>query len=59
MRRTAGGNEVNFIKVESAVRGAPDRQVSVVNRVEGAAKKSDAAGLVLCRCTALRLRGCQ
>ena len=43
VRRTAGGNEMDFIEIKSAVGGPGDGEVAVVNRVERTAKKCDTA----------------
>ncbi len=59
VRRAAGWNEMDFVKIEAAVRGARDGEMSVVNGIEGAAKQSNAAGLMSCCSVALRLRGGQ
>jgi len=46
-------------KLKRRVRGARDGEMSVVNGIEGAAKQSNAAGLMSCCSVALRLRGGQ
>ena len=46
VRRTAGGNEMNFVEIKTAVGGAGDGEMAVVNRVERAAKKRNAAGMM-------------
>lgn len=55
---TAGWNEMNFVEIEPAIRGASDGHVAVVNRVERTAEKRDAARLVFYR-GALQLRSGQ
>jgi hypothetical protein len=55
MRRAAGRNEVDLIKIEAPVRCARNRQMASMNGVKGTAKKSDAPWMMLCRC-AVRLR---
>ncbi len=47
---------MDFVEIEAAICGACDGKMPVVDRVEGAAKKCDAAGLVSCCSAALRLR---
>jgi hypothetical protein len=34
VRRTAGGNEMDFIEIKAAISGAGDGKMAVVNRVE-------------------------
>ena len=46
VRRPAGGDEMDFVEIETAVGGAGDGQVAVVNGIERTAKESDAARLV-------------
>ena len=58
MRRPAGGDEMNFVEIEAAVGGAGDGEVAVVNRVEGAAKERDTAGMMFSG-SAVRLGGGQ
>ena len=58
VRGAAGGDEMNFVKIETAVRGARDSEMSIVNWIERAAKYSDAARLMFC-CSAVGLRGGQ
>src|SRR5580704_3998735 len=58
MRRTAGGNEMNLIKIESPVGGPGDSEMPVMNRVERSAKKRDAAWMMF-RGGAMRLRSRQ
>jgi hypothetical protein len=55
VRRPAGGNEMNFVEIKTAVGGAGDGEMAVVNRVERAAKKCDAARMMFCG-GAVRLR---
>jgi hypothetical protein len=38
MRRTAGGDEVDFIKIESTVRGSCHRQMPGMDGIKRAAK---------------------
>ena len=59
VRRAAGGNEVNLVEIEAAIRGACDGEMTVVDGIEGAAKQCNAAGLMSCCSAALRLRGGQ
>lgn len=58
MRRPACWDEMNFVEVETAVGGARYGEVAIVNRVERAAKKRDAARMVFCG-SAVRLGGGQ
>jgi hypothetical protein len=58
MRWPAGGDEVNFIEIKAAVRGARDSKMSIVYGIERAAKQSDAARMMFCG-RAVRLRGGQ
>src|SRR5216684_2493687 len=58
VRRPAGGNEVNFVEIESPVRGSRHGKMPGVNRIERASKQRDAARMVFCG-GALRLRGGQ
>src|SRR5690348_10873582 len=46
MRRTAGRDEMNLVEVEAAVGGAGDGEMAVVDGVERATKKRDAAGMM-------------
>jgi hypothetical protein len=48
VRRSAGRDEMNFVEIEAAVRGARNGEVTIVNRIEGAAKKRDAARMMFC-----------
>ncbi len=48
VRRAAGRDEMNFVEIEAAVRGARNGEVTIVNRIEGAAKKRDAARKMFC-----------
>lgn len=59
VRRPAGGDEMNFVEIEAAVRGAPNSKMAVVNWVERASKQRDAARMMPCCGAALRLRGGQ
>ncbi len=34
MRRTAGGNEMNFIEIETPVRGASYREMTIMNGIK-------------------------
>ena len=36
VRRTAGGNEMDFVEIKTAIGGAGDGEMTVVNRVEAA-----------------------
>src|SRR5690349_8860635 len=58
VRRAAGGDEMDLVEIETAVRGAGHGQVAMVNRVEGSAKEGDAARMKFYG-GALRLRGGQ
>ena len=58
VRRTAGGNKIHLVKIKPAVCRARDAEMSVVDGVERAAEKRDAAGLRFGRGT-MRLRGGQ
>ena len=58
VRRTAGGDEMDFIEIEPAVSSAGYGEMAIVNWVERAAKNRDAAGMMLCG-SAVRLRGGQ
>ena len=58
VRRTAGGDEMNFVEIKSPVRRARNGKVAVMNRVERPAKNRDAARMVLCG-GAVSLRGGQ
>jgi hypothetical protein len=58
MRRPARGNEMEFVEIESPVRGPGHRQMPGVNWVERASKERDAARMMF-RGGALRLRGRQ
>ena len=44
--RPAGGDEENLVEVEAAVGGARNRQMAVVNGIEGAAEESHLAGMM-------------
>jgi hypothetical protein len=43
VRRTARGNEVNFVEVKAALRGARDCQVADMDRIKRAAKQRNPA----------------
>src|SRR5258706_7215743 len=43
VRRTARGNEVNFVEVKAALRGARDCQVADMDRIKRAAKQCNPA----------------
>src|SRR5882672_3592473 len=58
VRRPAGWDEMNFVEIEAAVGGAGDREMAVMDRVERAAKKRDAARMMFCG-SAVRLSGGQ
>jgi len=55
MRRTAGGDEMDFVEIETAIGGAGHGEMAAVNRVERAAKKCNAARMKFCG-GAVRLR---
>ena len=55
VRRSAGGHEMNFVEIESAIGGARDREMAVVNGIERSAKKRNAAWMMFCG-GALRVR---
>src|SRR5258707_5341068 len=59
MRRAAGRDEMDSVKVEAAVGSARHGEMTVVNRIKRAAKQGDAAGVMPCCGAALRLRGGQ
>ena len=58
VRGAAGGDEMNFVEIETAVRGARDGKVSIVDGIERAAKYCDTARMMFCR-SAVGLRGGQ
>ena len=58
VRRTACRDEMNFVEVETAIRGARNGEVAIVDGVEGAAEQCDTTRVVFCG-GALRLRGGQ
>jgi hypothetical protein len=58
VRRPAGWNEMDFVEIKTAVGGARDGKVAVVNGVEGTTKERDTAGMVFGG-GAMRLRGGQ
>src|SRR6266446_4867701 len=47
VRRPAGGDEMDFVEIKTAVGSAGDRQVAVVNGIKGTAKERDAARMML------------
>jgi hypothetical protein len=55
VRRAARRDEVHLVEIEAPVRGSRHHQMACMNGVKGAAKKSDAPWMMLCRC-AVRLR---
>jgi len=55
VRRTAGGNEMDFVEIKTAIGGAGHGEMAVVNRVERAAKECNAARMMFCG-GAVRLR---
>src|SRR5207248_9709968 len=59
VRRTAGRDEMNFIEIKAAIRGACNRQMSIVDGIERAAKQREAARVMFCCSAALGLRGSQ
>ena len=46
VRRTAGGDEMDLIEIEAAVRGARDGKMAVMNGIERAAENGDAPGML-------------
>jgi hypothetical protein len=58
VRRPAGGNEMDFVKIETAIGGARDGKMAVVDGIERAAEERDTAR-VMFSCGAVRLRGGQ
>ena len=58
VRWAAGRNEMNFVEIEAAIGSARDGEMSVVDGVERAAKKRDAARMMFCG-RAVGLRGGQ
>ncbi len=58
VRRAAGRDEMNFVEIEAAVCGTGYGKMAIVNRIEGAAKNRDAAGMMFSG-SAVRLRGGQ
>ena len=46
VRRPAGGDEMDFVEIKTAVGSAGDGQVAIMNRIEGAAKERDTARMV-------------
>jgi hypothetical protein len=59
MWRAAGGNEMDFVEIETPISCACHCKMSIVDGVEGAAKQRNAAGLMSSCNAALRLRGGQ
>jgi hypothetical protein len=47
VRWATGGDEMDFVEIKTAVGGASDGEVTVVDRIEGAAEHADAAGVML------------
>jgi hypothetical protein len=43
MRRAAGGDKMNFVEMEPALRGSRDRKVADVNRIKCAAEERNPA----------------
>jgi hypothetical protein len=58
VRRAAGGDEMDFVKIEAAVGGTSDGEVAVVNWVEGASEQRDTTRVMLGG-SAMRLRSGQ
>ena len=58
VRRPARRNEMNFVEIETAVGGAGNGKMAIVNRVERTAEQRDATRMMLCG-GAMRLRGGQ
>ena len=58
VRRPARRNEMDFVKIKAAVGGASRGEMTIMNRIEGAAEERDAARVVLSG-GAMRLRGGQ
>src|SRR6266481_7827798 len=56
--RPARRNEMNFVEIESPVRGSRHGKMPGMNRIERASKQCDTARMVFCG-GALRLRGGQ
>jgi hypothetical protein len=46
--RAAGGNEMDLVEVKAAIGGTRDRKMSIVYRIERAAKNGDAARMMFC-----------
>jgi hypothetical protein len=59
VRRAAGGDEMDLVEVEASVCSARDGQVTIVNRIERSAEKTDAAGVMLGGGAVVGLRGGQ
>jgi hypothetical protein len=58
VRRPAGGDEMHFVEIKTAVRGARNGKMAVMNGIERAAKKRDTARMMF-RGGAVRLRSGQ
>jgi hypothetical protein len=58
VRRPAGGDEMDFVEIETAVGGARDGKMAVVDGIEGAAKERDTARVMFSG-GAVRLRSGQ
>jgi hypothetical protein len=58
VRRPARRDEMEFVKIETAVGGAGDGKMAVVDGIERTAKERDAARMMFCG-GAVRLRGGQ
>jgi len=58
VRRTARGDEMNFVEIEAAIGGACYDEVAIVDWIERAAKERDTAGMMLGG-SAVRLDGGQ
>ena len=48
VRRPAGRDEMNLVKIEAPVGRASDGQMAVVNGIKGPAENSDATRMMLC-----------
>jgi hypothetical protein len=57
--RTASRDEMNFVEIETAIGGAGDGKMAVMNRVERATKNGDTAWMVFGGGAAVGLRGGQ
>ena len=55
VRRTASGNEMNFVEIKTPIGGASDGKMAIVDGIEGAAKNRNTARMMPCG-SAVRLR---